>query len=47
MGLIKALRALIKVRDRPGLERVAGSAYGLCEREYERLIAHLPRPAAV
>lgn len=47
MGLIKALRALIRIRDRAGLERVAGSAYGLSEREYERLIARLPCPVVV
>jgi len=37
-GLIKATRGNIRVLDRSGLERLAGSSYGTAESEYERLI---------
>jgi CRP-like cAMP-binding protein len=36
--LIRARRGRIVVIDRPGLEALAGSSYGLPEREYERLV---------
>ncbi|WP_164901774.1 Crp/Fnr family transcriptional regulator [Neorhizobium lilium] len=36
--LIKAERGLITVRDRKGLEELAGDAYGVPEAEYRRLI---------
>ncbi len=36
-GLIRARRGIITVRDRERLEELAGDAYGLAEREYERL----------
>jgi len=41
MGLIKATRGLVKVRNRAGLEAFAGNAYGVPEAEYERLIGPL------
>jgi CRP-like cAMP-binding protein len=37
-GLIKATRGLIKVLERKGLERLAGSTYGPSEAEYRRLM---------
>lgn len=36
--LIKASRGQLTVLDRPGLEKFAGSSYGVAEREYQRLI---------
>jgi hypothetical protein len=36
-GLIRATRGRITVRDRSGLQARAGSAYGVAEREYDRL----------
>ena len=36
-SLIKALRREIVVRDRAGLERLAGQTYGTPEREMKRL----------
>jgi CRP-like cAMP-binding protein len=39
--LIKAERARIIVRDRDGLENLAGAAYGIPEREYQRLFGSL------
>jgi CRP-like cAMP-binding protein len=41
MGLIKATRGLVTVRNRQGLEAFAGNAYGVPEAEYERLIGPL------
>ena len=38
-GLIRARRGCITVRDRAGLRRIAGQAYGFAEAEYSRLIA--------
>ena|ERR1051326_215716 len=38
MGLIASHRGQITVRDRTGLERLAGHSYGLPEAEYKRLI---------
>jgi Crp-like helix-turn-helix domain len=37
-GLIANNRSQITVRDRKGLERVAGHAYGIPEAEYRRLL---------
>jgi len=37
-GLISYKRGKIIVRDRKGLERTAGEAYGVPEAEYRRLI---------
>ncbi len=39
MLLVKATRGNIRIRDRAGLERLAGEAYGVPEAEYERLLA--------
>jgi hypothetical protein len=36
--LITSSRGSVKVRDRKGLEALAGSAYGVPEREYQDLI---------
>jgi CRP-like cAMP-binding protein len=36
--LIETARNLIVVKDRKGLQRIAGAAYGLLEREYRRLL---------
>ena len=36
--LIRAERGLITVRDRKGLEELAGDAYGVPEAEYRRVI---------
>jgi len=41
LGFIKATRGLINVRRRADLEEFAGGAYGVPEREYERLIGPL------
>jgi CRP-like cAMP-binding protein len=41
--LIKAERGLIKIRDRQGLEELAGDAYGTPEAEYRRVILD-PQP---
>lgn len=38
MGLIRSLRGSIIIRDRSGLERYAGGAYGWAEKEYQRLM---------
>ena len=38
-GIIRSVRALIIVRDRSALERLAGKAYGRFEADFERLIA--------
>ena len=37
-GLISYGRGLIAVKDRKGMERMAGEAYGTPEAEYRRLI---------
>jgi hypothetical protein len=37
-GLIAYGRGLITVKDRKGMERKAGAAYGVPEAEYRRLI---------
>jgi Mn-dependent DtxR family transcriptional regulator len=37
-GLISYHRGQIMIRDRKGLERMAGGAYGVPEAEYRRLI---------
>jgi hypothetical protein len=37
--LIKASRGLIEVRDRQGLQKLAGQSYGASEAEYARLLA--------
>ncbi len=42
-GLIRATRGRVLVRDRSGLRRIAGDAYGFFEAEYTRLIAPFPR----
>ena len=38
-GLIRAVRKLITVRNREGLEKLADNAYGMPEAEYARLMA--------
>jgi len=38
LNAIKATRALIRIKDRPKLEEIAGGCYGVAEREYERLL---------
>lgn len=38
LGLIATRRGTIRVADRSGLEHLAGDAYGVPEREFERLI---------
>ncbi|MGX5722346.1 Crp/Fnr family transcriptional regulator [Shinella zoogloeoides] len=43
--LIYSERGVVIVRDRVGLEAFAQDAYGECEKEYERLIGPLDRPA--
>jgi CRP-like cAMP-binding protein len=45
-GLIRSLRGRVVIRDRPGLKRLAGEAYGFYEAEYSRLIAPFPRHPA-
>jgi CRP-like cAMP-binding protein len=42
-SLIRATRGRVLVRDRRGLRRIAGEAYGFFEAEYSRLIAPFPR----
>ena len=37
-GLVKAMRGLVRVIDRQGLEELAGWTYGASEAEYKRLI---------
>ena len=41
-GLIGARRGMITVNDRRGIEKIAGSFYGVAEAEYERLIGVSP-----
>jgi CRP-like cAMP-binding protein len=41
-GLIRARRGCVTIRDREGLLRRAGEAYGAYESEYSRLIAPFP-----
>jgi hypothetical protein len=38
-GLIKSQRGKISVIDREGLEKIAGSSYGVPEAEWQRLMA--------
>ena len=45
MGLIRASRGKVQVRDRSGLEDFARDAYGLPEAEYTRLVGPMPRAA--
>jgi CRP-like cAMP-binding protein len=40
-GLIRAKRSNIAIKDRAGLEHLAGASYGLPEAEYQRLIGPL------
>jgi len=47
MGLIRSLRGSIIIRDRAGLERYAGGAYGWAEKEYRRLMLDLEAVATV
>lgn len=43
--LIRSARGLVVIRDRPGLERFAGEAYGTPEREYQKVVTfHSPMP---
>lgn len=37
-NLIRSSRGTVNVRDRPGLERLAGGSYGFAEAEYKRVI---------
>ena len=41
LGYIRATRGRITMRNRAGLEELAGDAYGLAEAEYARLVAPL------
>ncbi len=41
-GLIRSHRGRVVIRDRDGLRRLAGDAYGFAEAEYSRLIAPFP-----
>jgi CRP-like cAMP-binding protein len=43
-ALIRSSRGLITVRDRDGLEALAGASYGAPEAEYERLIGAWRKP---
>ena len=45
-GIIKAERGLITIRNRPALEDLAGTSYGVPEREYERIIGPFRSPSA-
>jgi CRP-like cAMP-binding protein len=45
--LIYAERSLIKIRNRRGLEEAAGSAYGMPEQEYRRVITNTWPVAAI
>ena len=36
--LVKSARGRVRILDRPGLEKLCGSSYGLPEREYRRII---------
>ena len=38
LGLIASERGEIRIRDRKGLERLAGESYGIPEAEYRRLL---------
>jgi CRP-like cAMP-binding protein len=38
MGIIRNIRGRVRVKDRAGLEEVAGGSYGVPEEEFERLI---------
>ncbi|WP_349942735.1 Crp/Fnr family transcriptional regulator [Fulvimarina sp. MAC8] len=40
-GIIKAERGVITIRNRAALEELAGTSYGVTEREYERVIGPL------
>ena len=42
-GLIRARRGQVTIRDREGLQRLAGETYGFYESEYSRLIAPFPQ----
>lgn len=46
-ALIRATRGQISVRDRAGLERMAGEAYGSAEAEYRALVAPFGKDGAV
>lgn len=46
MDLIRNVRARVHIRDRAGLETLAADAYGIPEREYERLIGPLRKAPA-
>ncbi|MDM9646818.1 Crp/Fnr family transcriptional regulator [Rhizobium sp. S163] len=37
-GLIRSTRGIVTIRNRKGLEALAGGSYGIPEREYDRLI---------
>jgi CRP-like cAMP-binding protein len=37
-SLIRSSRGIVTIRDRPGLERLAGGSYGFAEAEYRRVI---------
>jgi CRP-like cAMP-binding protein len=43
MGLIRASRGKVLIRDRAGLEDFARDAYGIPEAEYARLVGPMPR----
>jgi CRP-like cAMP-binding protein len=45
-GVLRARRGLLAVRNREQLVRIAAGAYGLSEREYERVFAVRPAAAA-
>ncbi|MES2906455.1 MAG: Crp/Fnr family transcriptional regulator [Pseudomonadota bacterium] len=41
-GLIKGTRGCIEIRDRKGLEKLAGDHYGPSEREFKELLGYFP-----
>ena len=42
-GIVKAQRGIISIRNREGLEAVAGGSYGVPEAEYRRLLGSLTK----
>jgi CRP-like cAMP-binding protein len=44
MSLIRSTRGKLAIINRSGLERIAGSSYGMPEREYQRLIGAFGSP---
>ena len=46
-GLIRSTRGIVTIRDRAGLEALAGDTYGVAEREYRELIGDLGERSGV